>query len=302
MGTVPCLHCNWSARLVSDRVPYFTDISLHSIRQPVVVFAALLFAVGVCPAQVQAPAGTSAARVVQMTGQVTRVSGNSSYALNVGWYVSPGELIVTGPDSSATFQVADGSTFEVFPNSKAVFRETMGNWGDLLRMVLGRVRVEIQHLGGQPNPNKVRTPTAVISVRGTIFDVTVEDDEGTTLVLVEEGRVQVQHLLQPGSPVFLDRGEYIEIFVNQPLAARKPDRGPLYQQLIKAAKDAMYEALMHGRAGTPAGTGTTAGGTAADKGGGTPGGGTNNGGNSGGGTTGGGTAPPPPPPPAPPPH
>jgi hypothetical protein len=233
-----------------------------------------------------------------MNGQVSVMRGTAAWALNLGDLIQPQQLIVTGPDGSATFQVADGSTFQVFPNSKAIFRETMGDWRDLLKMVMGRVRVEIQHLGGQPNPNKVRTATAVISVRGTIFDVTVEDDDGTTLVLVEEGRVQVQHLLQPGVKM-LERGESVEVFWNQPLAAVKVDHGPIYQQMIRAAKDAMYEILMHSRGATGIGSttsGTTAGGTAADKGGPPPN--TTSGTNG----TGGTTAPPPPPAPPPPAH
>jgi len=265
------------------------------IRRPAVVSAALLFWAGVCLPPAQAQSG-SAARVVQATGQVSVLRGNATWALNVGDAISPQQMIVTGPDGSAIFQVSDGSTFEVFPNSKAVFRDSMGDWRDLLRMVMGRVRVEIQHLGGQPNPNKVRTATAVISVRGTIFDVTVEDDEGTTLVLVEEGRVQVQHVLQPGAPVYLDRGEYLTVFWNQPLASIKPDRSGFYQHLANFIKDTAYEALVHNRAGVggTSPTGTTAGGTSADKNG--------TGGSSGGNSGSSGSAPPPPPPAPPPPH
>ena len=33
------------------------------------------------------------------------------------------------------------------------------------------------------------SPTAVISVRGTVFDVVVQDDDGTTFVTVDEGEV-----------------------------------------------------------------------------------------------------------------
>jgi uncharacterized membrane protein YgcG len=230
-----------------------------------------------------------------MTGQVSVLRGNATWALNVGDLVQSQQIIVTGPDGSATFQVlADGSTFEVFPNSKAVFRETMGDWEELLHMLLGRVRVQIQHLGGRPNPNKVRTPTAVVSVRGTVFDVTVEDDDGTTLVLVEEGRVDVRHLLQPGVKS-LNPGEWVEVFWNQPLASRKTDHGEILQHAVNLVKDTLYEALirMRGGSSTPAG-GTTSGGTAADK---------NGSGSSGGGTAGGsngGSGAPPPPPPAPP--
>ncbi len=64
-------------------------------------------------------------------------------------------------------------------------------------MWVGRVRLHIEHLGTTPNPNRILTPTAVISVRGTIFDVSVADDDETTLVEVEEGSVQVEHALLP---------------------------------------------------------------------------------------------------------
>ncbi len=270
-------------------------MSIRGIPRPVVVSAALLLAAGVCLSQVQGPSD-SAATLIQMAGQVSVLRGNATYALNLGETVLPQQLIITGPDGSAIFKVADGSTFEVFPNSKAVFRETMGDWTDLLRMLLGRVRVQIQHLGGVPNPNKVRTPTAVISVRGTIFDVTVEDQDGTTLVLVEEGKVQVRHLLQPGPPKSLERGEWVEIHPDEPLAAQKPDHGLLYRQLYRAFNDAMYQILLNGRAGTgPAGLpgGTSAGGGSSDKNG--------SGGSTGGGSTGGGSGAPPAPPPPPPP-
>jgi len=33
------------------------------------------------------------------------------------------QIIVTGADSYAQFQVSDGSTFEVFSNAKVVFRD-----------------------------------------------------------------------------------------------------------------------------------------------------------------------------------
>jgi ferric-dicitrate binding protein FerR (iron transport regulator) len=277
-------------------VSKLADNSLKNAGRRVATFAASMLAAVVCLSPAQAQSGI-AAKLVQMSGQVSVMKGNAAWALNVGDLIQPQQLIVTGPDGSATFQVSDGSTFEVFPNSKAIFRETMGDWRDLIRMVIGRVRVEIQHLGGQPNPNKVRTPTAVVSVRGTIFDVTVEDDEGTTLVLVEEGRVQVQHVLQPGAPKFLERGEWVEVFWNQPLAARKIDHGPVYQQILHAAKDAAYEILMHSRGATGAASGTGGSSTAADKNG---TGNTSDGSSKGG--TGGGAPPPPPPAPPPPPH
>jgi ferric-dicitrate binding protein FerR (iron transport regulator) len=261
------------------------------------MFAALLMAAGVCLQPVQAQSG-QAAKLVQMTGQVSVLRYGSPWALNVGDTISPQQLIVTGPDGSATFQVADGSTFEVFPNSKAVFRETPGDWQNLLQMILGKVRVEIQHLGGQPNPNKVRTPTAVISVRGTIFDVSVMDDDGTTLVLVEEGRVEVKNEWQPGPTRILNKGEWVEVDKDQPLAQRKADHSVIVQRAARGIKELLDEIAMHRTGGVGSvPTGTTSGGPPADKC--APNcktGGTNTGGTNGGS----GGAPPPPPPPPPP--
>ena len=75
---------------------------------------------------------------------------------------NPEQVIVTGIDGYGIFQVADGSTFEVFPKSRVVFRANRGDWRDLLEVWLGKVRVQIEHAGGLPNHNKVRTPSAVI--------------------------------------------------------------------------------------------------------------------------------------------
>src|ERR1700676_33872 len=121
-----------------------------------------------------------------LTGRVSVLRDSQELALDVGDSVHVGQLIMTGPDGHALFQVSDGSTFEVFPNSQVQFRKNAPNWLDLIDIVLGRVRVHIEHWGGQPNPNRIITPTAVISVRGTTFDVVVDDDDGATIIEVED--------------------------------------------------------------------------------------------------------------------
>ncbi len=251
------------------------------------MFAALLTTVGVCLQPVQAQTN-GAAKLIQMTGQVSKLLHGAPWVLNVGDEVKPQELIITGPDGSATLRLTDGSTIEVFPNSKFIFRATPTDWQNLLEMYLGMVRVEIQHLAGKPNPNKVRTPTAVISVRGTIFDVSVMDDKGTTLVRVEEGHVEVKNELQPGDGIMLSPGEWVEVDPDQPIAARKPDYNALVQRFGRAFKDVVDEILMHSHAGGGLPGGTS---TAADK--------CTNGGCANG-SKGAPPAPPPPPPPPPP--
>jgi len=206
------------------------------------------------------------AAVLVQTGQVSVTDGGYQTPLSKGDAVKVQQIIVTGPDGYAQFQVSDGSTFEVFPNSRVVFREHLGNWKDLLNVWLGRVKVFIYHAPGVPNHNQVSSPTAVISVRGTVFDVEVQDDDGTTVVTVDEGLVSVRPLTHPGEPVDLRPGETITVFRNVPLAARQIDRNSVIRAAYKAARDAFYQILL-GRQGGPGGapTGSAGSGTQADK-------------------------------------
>jgi hypothetical protein len=245
-------------------------------------FASLLVACAVLRGQGPVPAAApdGAAKLVVFSGQVSILKDGTAWALNGGDWVRPQQVIVTGPDSYANFKVADGSTFEVFANSRVVFRANLGDWRDLLEVWLGKVRVRIEHFGGLPNNNKVRTPSAVISVRGTIFDVEVEEETNTTLVVDEEGSIEVRHLLKPSVKV-LNAGEWVRVFKDEPLA-RQIDKGGLMQRALRGAADALYEAAIQASRQAPSVARTTTSPTTtgpADK---------NNGGP---------TPPPPPPPP-----
>lgn len=220
---------------------------------------ALLSAVALicaCPAWAQrtgTPAD-GAAFVVKLEGRVDFLRDSTPWVLNMGDWVAPGELIVTGPDGGATFKLADGSTFEVFANSRVTFRASQGNWRDLLDLWLGNIRVHIQKLGGQPNNNRVHTPTALISVRGTTFNVNVEDSGDTTFVLVEEGLVDVQNQSAPGGKVVqLGAGDAIRVYKNVPLAQNHVDKGAVARQVARGLAQAAYEVLL-GRQRGPSGT------------------------------------------------
>jgi hypothetical protein len=229
----------------------------------------------VCPAQVIQTDSASAAAVVEsMTGQVDVLRDSQPWALNVGSEVKPKQIIQTGPDGYAKFKVSDGSTFEVFPNSRVTFRSTPGDWRDLLEMWLGRVKVHIEHLNGLPNPNKVRTPTAIISVRGTTFDVQLEEDDAT-LISVDEGLVDVQHRLIGGQPKQVPAGGWIRVYRNVPLAQKTLDKTSVIRGALRAAADAIYTTIYRNpggvSGGAPAGGGTPGGGSGGSGGGGLPG-------------------------------
>lgn len=179
-----------------------------------------------------------AAKVVTITGAASVLKDSQPWALNPGDSIQPRQMIMTGPDGHVILQVTDGSTIEVYPNSQFVFRSNPGNWRDLVDLMLGRIRVRIEHLGNTPNPNTIRTPTAVISVRGTILDISV-DNQDSTQVDVEEGVVQVEHALLPRDhPATVKAGESIRVYKNEPLARNLVDRGIL-RQVARAIEDAI---------------------------------------------------------------
>jgi len=266
------------SHFLSSRVTYRLAIALTLFLSPVALLAQSL---------------GPAARIIEMTGRVSVLRDGTEWARATGDYVEPKQVIITGEDGYAKFQLADGSTFEVFKNTKTIFRDTPG-WTEMLNVLIGRVKVYIEHRNG-PNPQRVTTQTAVISVRGTVFDVVVEDEDATTLVSVEEGTVNVRHQRFGGNGVDLRTGDSIRVFKDQPLA-RVIDKGGVARVALRAAAQAVYDALYRrsiggGGSSAPTGGGTGGGpGAQGDKSG---KGGT---GGSAGGPSGGGTAPPPPPP------
>ncbi|HXK03727.1 MAG TPA: FecR family protein [Verrucomicrobiae bacterium] len=230
------------------------------------LLTAAALAVSLAPLHAQ-----DSAKVIVQTGRVSIVKDASGYtfALMDNGEVRPGYTIKTGSDGYAKFQVADGSTFEVFPNSEVVYRKT-NSVGDLVNVWLGKIKVVIQHLPGIPNPNNVTTPTALISVRGTIFDVDVEDEDGTTFVSLDEGIVDVHHLLRPSSDVHLAPGQSIRVYPNQPLRPLA-DRGNLLHKAYQLAQRGLYDYIYNRPGGGGGGGGnvpaaTTGGAQQGDKG------------------------------------
>lgn len=197
--------------------------------------------------------GDSVATVMQVSGQASVLKDSTPWALHVNSVVQMKQVIVTGADGYAVLRVSDGSTFEVFPNSRVVFRANPANWKDLLDLYLGQVKVHIQKLGGQPNYNRIKTPTAVISVRGTVFDVKVED-ETATFVSVQEGLVEVSDLVF-GSKKMLSQGEELWVYKDQPLAKQaSPIRGAVLKQVGRGALEALVRATNRGTGGASGGS------------------------------------------------
>jgi hypothetical protein len=212
------------------------------------------------------PLKNGCARVTRQYGQVSVWRG-TPVALFVGSDIKRQEMIITGHDGFARFEVADGSWFEVYADSKVVFHNNPTvSYKDLLNVVIGKIKVYIQHLNG-PNYNSVTTPTAVISVRGTIFVVDVEDEDGTTVVAVDDGLVQVKNTTAAGKEPLLQPGDAIRVYRGQSLGLLADHSGVL-RAAFRAIEDAMRVAVQRGSGGGLPGTGGVGGtgGAQGDKG------------------------------------
>ena len=211
---------------------------------------AMLLVAGLFVLGVHAADSETAAKVVAADGQVSVLRNGELWVLSPDKLVRVGETIVTGSQGYARLQISDGSTFDVYPSSRVVFRANPGNLRDLLEVFLGNVKVHIQTYGGLPNRYRVHSPTAVIAVRGTIFEVGVEDDTVTS-VTVDEGLVEVQHRLLPGKPVSLMPGQSLRVFPNAALAAARIDKMSIAVRVANAAREALYTLPRIGGGRTP---------------------------------------------------
>jgi hypothetical protein len=241
----------------------FSRPTLFPAARTLLLVALVLLSPGILPGQIALPAPPGLpvhpgeAKLIEMSGRVSVVKDGIEWARSTGDVIEPKQVIITGPDGYAKFQLSDGSTFEVFQNTRAIFHETSA-WDEFLSILIGRVKVYVDHSNG-PNHKRVTTQTAIISVRGTVFDVVVEDQDATTFISVDEGVVDVYHQIFGGNPVQLHPGESLRVYRDQRLAARTVDKGNIARAALRAAAQAVYD-MLYNRA--PGGAGTsTAGGT-----------------------------------------
>lgn len=133
------------------------------------------------PAWSQSPAVASdAARAgtfKQVQGDIRLGTTASQPAPQSGDALRPGERITTGKDGAASLVLKDGTVLTLGPNTTAnlsqfQFDATTQEGNLVLELLQGSVRV-VTGLLAKINPDrfKVKTPTAVVGVRGTDFIV-----------------------------------------------------------------------------------------------------------------------------------
>ena len=175
------------------------------------------FALGCCVAPARAQAISVEARVASVTGTAFISTGAQAPSIaKSGDILFPGEVVDTRGGGRLTIELSDGSLILVRPGSTILLKDfrAAGSVRELLEILVGRVRVKINHLGGKPNPYRINSPTASIAVRGTEFSVAV-DGIGETEVVVYEGLVEVTNLSNPRDTVLVNPGQGVIVRPNQ---------------------------------------------------------------------------------------
>jgi hypothetical protein len=144
-----------------------------------------------------APSGPRAT-VASIDGELYRVSATGATLLNTGASIGENEEVRTAKNSRAMVRLRDGSTVEMAERSDLTVTE---RWrGKTVHLTRGSVMVEAakQRRGRL----EIATPDALVSVKGTIFEVS----SGTkgSRVSVVEGEVKVD---QDGASALLHRGD-----------------------------------------------------------------------------------------------
>jgi len=187
------------------------------------------------------------AQATAVTGQVTRIRNNEPWALSNGERVPVQQVITTGSDGYAHFNMAGGSNFDIFSNSRVIFRQNIANTGDLVDVLAGRVRIHLQPIAGQ-HQQRVFCPTAIISAGEPTTLALAVDEDDTVRIDVTEGQVRVQHAFLPRSePVFVRAIDAIVVKKNEPIS-RRIDRGSLYRYRVR-----ILSAITFGHSGHDAG-------------------------------------------------
>lgn len=149
-------------------------------------------------AKVQTPAHSplqTAAVLTVISGDVqTRFGGSGFATATDGAVLYVGSTVRTSSDARAVITLFEGSTIELEPASDITIEEaTTRSSSTIVQLVqsVGRSWHVVTHLTTADSRYEVRTPAATASVRGTAFEVAVDDGLSgpSTTVTTTEGRV-----------------------------------------------------------------------------------------------------------------
>jgi uncharacterized membrane protein YgcG len=152
-----------------------------------------------------ASAPYAGATISDFKGKVSIQLPAQAFAAPVRGEILPPETTVSTDDGRLLLKLSDGSDVLVRAHTKLLLKQPEASGWKYFQLLMGRVRTQIQkRMGGSP-AFQIGTPSAVISVRGTKFDVEV-DRRGFTEVDVDEGVVELEAVTGRGQSVLITAG------------------------------------------------------------------------------------------------
>lgn len=152
-----------------------------------------------------ASAPYAGATISDFKGKVSIQLPAQTFAAPVRGEILPPDTTVSTDDGRLLLKLSDGSDVLVRAHTKLLLKQPEASGWKYFQLVMGRVRTQIQkRMGGSP-AFQIGTPSAVISVRGTKFDVEV-DRRGFTEVDVDEGVVELEAVSGRGQSVMITAG------------------------------------------------------------------------------------------------
>jgi hypothetical protein len=161
-------------------------------------------------------------RFDEVKRKVTLESQNHEVQAAVGLKAQSGDKVQTGWFSYALIATeAHKAKFEIFSSTKVALASNEP--GVILSLERGKLKAIFDKITGN-EPRVVKTPGALLAVRGTQYTVEVDAD-GNTKLDVHEGIVEIRSPLQQ-EPVFVHAGEFANYSRRvAPVAKPMPQRG-----------------------------------------------------------------------------
>lgn len=178
--------------------PYF-----YTVLVLVLVFCTTAGQQSQSPQTASLPAGS--ATISQIKGEVVLHGPQGETLTGSRGLVLSAESTIETAKGSLLLELQDGSQVLVKAHSRVVLKAPDQDKGFSLELLIGKVLNKVaKRLGNTPS-FRMGTPTAVITVRGTRFEVEVNKKLRTSVV-VYDGLVEVQGFTTGAPPVFVRPG------------------------------------------------------------------------------------------------
>jgi len=157
--------------------------------------------------------GADIGKAVKVVNKVDLLTDDGVMKITIGSPIHTQETVATGHNSSSQFTMRDDTRLAIGPNSRLLLDKFVYDPNpDSRELVLEGFKGAMRFVTGH-SPSKtytINTPSAVIGVRGTMFDVYIGDDEKTMVALLK-GKVNVCPTVQGSCRDLNKTGRFLTI-------------------------------------------------------------------------------------------